>query len=425
MIQYYITENVVNGYTVAADVAAENTYFAVGDDNKITLTNTHNPGTVDYQVTLTWDDNDNAAGKRPGTVTVNLGNEEIVLTVSGGQIVPPEEGRYEFVTDGNGGGTLTIKDLPEFVDGNQQTYQGSVANIADYDETITAFGQSSVSFKLSYTGSTSYNSLGFTKYWKGNFEGGSDYYGYDMRPSTSEYAQYLTLSVVNGEPVTATPTITEDQYGNYIVTYSGLPMYSGGQAIQYQVIEGNVPNYTATENVVKLQQNVAGATLTNTFTLEPGTDPDDNTYNAISVTKVWNDADAPKDSRPTDTTVEGNALGIMLYREGTTVNGIAPNSIVDNGDGTWTYTWDAGTVLKTDKDGSTIDYVAYENTVPENYTATTQSANVTEDGNVVRGARIVRYSRHRHADHYQDLGGRRAVHRQASRQPDLHRQGDL
>lgn len=38
---------------------------------------------------------------------------------------------------------------------------------------------------------------------------------------------------------------------------------------------------------------------------------------------------------------------------------------------------------------------------------------------------VLRYSRHRHADHYQDLGGRRAVHRQASRQPDLHRQGDL
>ena len=45
--------------------------------------------------------------------------------------------------------------------------------------------------------------------------------------------------------------------------------------------------------------------------------------------------------------------------------------------------------LKTDKDGSTIDYVAYENTVPENYTATTQSANVTKDGSVVRDAQIV------------------------------------
>ena len=65
LIQYYITENVVNGYTVAADVAAENTYYAVGNDNEITLTNTHNPGTVEYQVTLTWDDNDNAAVSGP------------------------------------------------------------------------------------------------------------------------------------------------------------------------------------------------------------------------------------------------------------------------------------------------------------------------------------------------------------------------
>ena len=83
LIQYYITENVVNGYTVAADVAAENTYYAVGNDNEITLTNTHNPGTVEYQVTLTWDDNDNAAGKRPDSVTVNLGDEWSVTLIVG------------------------------------------------------------------------------------------------------------------------------------------------------------------------------------------------------------------------------------------------------------------------------------------------------------------------------------------------------
>ena len=195
-------------------------------------------------------------------MTVNLGDEwSVTLIVGEGNtgIIDvntselPEGASAVWDTETK---ILTVTGLPEFVGGKQQTYQGSVADIADYDETITAFGPNSVSYKLSYTGSTSYNSLGFTKYWKGDFEGGSDYYGYDMRPSTSEYAQYLTLSVVNGEPVTATPTITEDQYGNYIVTYSGLPMYSGGQAIQYQVIEDNVPNYTATENVVSCSKTL-------------------------------------------------------------------------------------------------------------------------------------------------------------------------
>ena len=388
-IAYYVSENAVAEYELTAlgdsvQISDGKTAYLVSGST-VTLTNTHTPGTVKYQVTLTWDDNNNAAGKRPGTVTVNLGNEKIVLTVSDGQIVPPKGEQYEFVTDGNGGGTLTIKDLPEFVNGEQQTYQGSVDNITDYDETITAFGPNSVNYKLSYTGSTSYeDGLGFTKVWEEY-----NYNGYDMRPSTSEYAQYLTLSVVNGEPVTATPTITEDQYGNYIVTYSGLPMYSGGQAIQYQVIERNVPNFTTENSTVALTENNAER-LTNTFTL---VDPDEpgggNTYGQITVTKVWNDADAPEDSRPTDTSVGANVLGIMLYREGTTVNGIKPTSISVNGD-TWTYTWDAGTVLKTDKDGrSTIDYVAYENTAPSNYTATTQSANVTKDGSVVSDARIV------------------------------------
>ena len=387
-IAYYVSENAVAEYKLTAlgdsvQTSDGKTAYPVINES-VTLTNTHTPGTVEYTVTLTWDDKDNVAGMRPGTVTVNLGNEKIVLTVSDGQIVPPEGEQYAFVTDGNGGGILTIKDLPEFEDGKQQTYQGSVDDIADYDETITAFGPNSVSYKLSYTGSTSYeDGLGFTKVWEEY-----NYNGYDMRPSTSEYAQYLTLSVVNGEPVTATPTITEDQYGNYIVTYSGLPMYSGGQAIQYQVIERNVPNFTTENFTVALTENNAER-LTNTFTL---VDPDEpgggNTYGQITVTKVWNDADAPEGKRPTDTSVEKNVLGIMLYREGTTVNGIKPTSISVNGD-TWTYTWDAGTVLKTDKDGSTIDYVAYENTVPENYTATTQSANVTEDGNVVSSAQIV------------------------------------
>ena len=156
LIQYYITENVVNGYTVAADVAAaENTYFAVGDDNKITLTNTHNPGTVEYTVTLTWDDNDNAAGKRPDTVTVNLGDKwSVTLTVGEGNTgitdvdtsELPEGASAVWDTETK---ILTVTKLPEFVGGKQQTYQGSVANIADYDETITAFGPNSVSYKLS------------------------------------------------------------------------------------------------------------------------------------------------------------------------------------------------------------------------------------------------------------------------------------
>lgn len=391
-IAYYVSENEVAEYKLTARGDSVQTsdgktaYLVSG--STVTLTNTHTPGTVDYQVTLTWDDNDNAAGKRPDTVTVNLGDEKIVLTVSGGQIYPPEGERYEFVTDGNGGGTLTIKDLPEFVGGKQQTYQGSVDDITDYDETITAFGPNSVSYKLSYTGSTSYeDGLGFTKVWEEY-----NYNGYDMRPSTSEYAQCLTLQskVGDGEwtDVDGTPVVTVSG-GNYVVTYTDLTKYSGGQAIQYQVVEGPVRNFQTKNNTVSLSEEKNNQ-LINTFTL---VDPDEpgggNTYGQITVTKVWNDADAPEGSRPAYES--SDPLGIMLYRatDGTHANGIAPNSIVDNGDGTWTYTWDAGTVLKTDKDGSTIDYVAYENTVPENYTATTQSANVTKDGSVVRDAQIV------------------------------------
>lgn len=396
-IDYYVSENAVAGYeltTSGSSVTVDDgkTAYLVSNGS-VTLTNTHNPGTVEYTVTLTWDDNDNAAGKRPGSVTVNLGSDySVTLTVGEGNIGITAVGTRklpqgaEAVWD-TGSNTLKVTGLPQFVDGNQQTYQGSVAGIADYDETITAFGPSNVSYKLSYTGSTSYeDGLGFTKVWE-NY----NYHGYDMRPSTSEYAQYLTLQSKVGDSewteMDGTPVITASG-DNYVITYTDLTKYSGGQEIQYRVIEDNVPNFTTENSTVALTENNDGQ-LTNTFTLDPGTEPDDNTYGQITVTKVWNDADAPEGKRPAYES--SDPLGIMLYRatDGTHANGIAPNSIVDNGDDTWTYTWDAGTVLKTDKDGSIINYVAYESTFPENYTATTQSANVTKDGSVVSDARIV------------------------------------
>lgn len=391
-ITYYVSEHAVTGYNTSAGDQETGPYFAVGDDNTITLTNTHPVSTVTYMVDLKWDDNNNIAGKRPDTVMVKLGDAySVTLTVGDGNIGITGVASTN-LPDGAqaswNGNTLTISDLPQFVDGERQTYQGSVSDIDEYSETITGFTTESVSYTLSYAGSTTYDSLGFTKTWVKYTNN-----GYDMRPSTTEYAQYLTLQSKVGDAqwsaVADAPdpriTVSGD---NYTVTYSGLPMYGEGGAIQYQVVESAVPNFETANDTVTLKES-GYDTLTNTFELT--TDPDGgNTYGEITVTKVWDDADNTS-QRPGYDNDDIDPLHIKLYRatDGTHVNGIAPSSITVNNDNTWTYTWDAGTVLKTDKNGtSSIDYVAYEGTVPTGYITTDQSVAVTESGTVKSDAKI-------------------------------------
>lgn len=384
-IQYYVSEHAVPEYDTSAGDQETGPYFAVGDDNTITLTNTHPVSTVTYKVDLKWDDNDNVADKRPATVTVKLGDAySVTLTVGDGNTGITEVASSKLPNGAQASwrdNTLTISGLPQFVNGEQQTYQGSVSDIDKYSETITGFTTESVSYTLSYAGSTTYDSLGFTKTWV-NYTNN----GYDMRPSTTEYAQYLTLQSKVGDAQWSAvadapaPRITVSG-ANYTVTYSGLPMYGEGGAIQYQVVESAVPNFETEVNTVALKDSGYN-TLTNTFELDAG-----NTYGAITVTKVWDDADNTS-QRPSYN--GSDPLNIELYRatDGTHVNGIAPSSITVNNDNTWTYTWDAGTVLKTDKDGTSIDYVAYEGTVPTGYITTDQSVAVTENGDVKPDAKI-------------------------------------
>lgn len=388
-IQYYVSEHAVPEYDTSAGDQETGPYFAVGEDNTITLTNTHTVSTVTYTVDLTWDDNNNIAGKRPDTVMVKLGGEYYVtLTVGDGNTGITGVASSKLPNGAQAswsGNTLTISDLPQFVNGVQQTYQGSVSDIDEYSETITGFTTESVSYTLSYAGSTTYDSLGFTKTWV-NYTNN----GYDMRPSTTEYAQYLKLQSKVGDAQWSAvedapdPRITVSGDGdNYTVTYSGLPMYGEGGAIQYQVVESAVPNFETANDAVALKES-GYDTLTNTFELDAG-----NTYGKITVTKVWDDADNTS-QRPGYDNDDIDPLHIKLYRatDGTHVNGIAPSSITVNDNNTWTYTWDAGTVLKTDKDGTSIDYVAYEGTVPTGYITTDQSVAVTENGDVKPNAKI-------------------------------------
>lgn len=369
-IKYYVSENAVSGYTLSVEgvtaetVSGVNVYPVSG--NSITLTNTHTPATQDYTASFTWDDNNDRDGQRPDSFTVTLtgtvsGKDETAYTftlnvdkdgvTSVGTTDPVLPGGATAAVEA---GQLKIIGLPAYDDGDMISYtMGNLEIDNDYSSSITGYTQTSTAFRLSY--SSAPQTLGFTKVWNDKNKDA------EMRPSTDAYARYLTLKA-DGEEVSAWPTVTQ-QGENYVVTYSNLPKWNEeGQQIAYTVTESAVPNYTADNYTVALTAD-KNNTITNTYSAE--------VYDTITVTKVWNDADG-RDKRPEiPDLAEGGVdpLNIRLYETyGSQIDpaqGIQPDSIKDNGDNTWTYTWND--VPKTDADGSTIYYTAYENTIPTGY----------------------------------------------------------
>lgn len=372
-LTYYVTENAVNGYTTSASTDAQE----IGDvtaypfkDGKITLTNTHEVSTQDYTATFTWDDKSPAT--RPDSITVNLTatvggeskNYELKLNVQDGAITNvtgdlPGEAKAS-VEDGQ----LKITGLPMSDGGKTVYYSMGNAQAEGYTTAITGTTYNSTSFKLTYVDTPI--SLGFTKVWE-------DSDNEDMRPSTSAYAQYLTLKA-DGEPVNARPTITEGDLGTYTVTYENLDQYNDeGKAIVYTVVEAKVPNYTAEETTVTLNADKTD-TLINTY-------EQDVYENNIVVTKVWNDADG-KDKRPSlpeNATGDNDPLDVQLKSLQTASEIVVePVSVTENGD-EWTYTFE--NVPSTNLDGTKIDYQVEEKNVPTGYTSNSGDV-IVNDGKV-------------------------------------------
>ena len=358
-LTYYVTENAVNGYTTSASTKAQK----IGDvtaypfeDGKITLTNTHEVSTQDYTATFTWDDKSPAT--RPNSITVNLTatvggeskNYELTLNVQDGTITSvsgdlPGEAKAS-VEDGQ----LKITGLPMSNGGKTVYYSMGNAQADGYTTAITGTTYNSTSFTLTRVDTPI--SLGFTKVWDDTDNEG-------MRPSTSDYAQYLTLKA-DGATVDARPTITEGDLGTYTVTYGNLNQYNDeGKAIVYTVEEAKVPNYTSDETTVTLNAENT-ETLTNTFKQEVYEDD-------IVVTKVWDDADG-KDKRPElpeNATGKNDPLDVQLKSLQTASEIVVePVSVTADGD-EWTYTFK--NVPSTNPDGTKIDYQVVENRVPTGY----------------------------------------------------------
>lgn len=250
----YIVKEITDteGYTVS--------YQEDQESHKTTITNSHTPATVDIPVTKTWSDADNQDGRRPGEITVKLlANGKVVRTqkLSAGQ------------ADKEGSWSYTFTGLPEKENGQKIVYTVTEEKVTGYETTVAANGENGFVIINSHTPETT--EINGAKTWN------------DKEDKENARPDSITVRVFDGDQEVASRTVTEDD--NWTWNFTGLPKYKEGKEIRYTVAEDHVPDYTTKVN---------GFNITNTYT------PDET---AITVVKVWDDAENQDCKRPDSITV--------------------------------------------------------------------------------------------------------------------------
>ena len=140
--------------------------------------------------------------------------------------------------------------------------------------------------------------------------------------------------LANGTKVASKEVTARD---NWKYSFTDLPKYENGTAINYTVTEDAVADYSTTIN---------GYDIINTYT--PG-------QTSVTVTKAWVDNDNKSNKRP-------SGINVQLYA-GKQKSG---NPVTLNEENKWTYTWNG---LDEKKNGTTIAYTVKEDGTVEGYEA--------------------------------------------------------
>ena len=112
LVTYTWSEQSVAGYTASTQASGNTTVF----------TNTHIPELVSTTVIKVWDDNDNAANLRPATLRVTLSNGE------------------SYTLSEANGWTVTVEDLPKYVNGTEVAYTWSEQSVLGYTSSVATSG---------------------------------------------------------------------------------------------------------------------------------------------------------------------------------------------------------------------------------------------------------------------------------------------
>ena len=308
--------------------------------------------TTTVTVNKVWNDNNDANGKRP---------ESIKLQVKNGESVVKEQ--VVNVDNANGGDTntwtYTFTDLPKYDENGQEiVYTASEAEVNADDlkfytnDGITGDMTSGYTITNTFTVPDERIELTVNKVWNDNEIQAQ------RRPETIVInVKAENADNQNPEEVIDTyelNTATENSH-----TFTGLKKYnSQGNEIQYTVEEqeknpGDLHFYTISVGTVEnTGENTKEVTITNTFEK-----PNDVTE--VTVTKVWNDSNDKAGKRP-------ESIKLQLKNGNATVKEQEVNvsNAVSGDTNTWQYTFTD--VEKYNEDGQEIVYTVDETEVNSN-----------------------------------------------------------
>ena len=296
-------------------------YKTTYSQDGLTVTNTHEPYTVDIDITKAWVDNDNQDGKRSQTVTVNLKKGETVI------------GEAKELSEANNWKGKWEK-LPKYENGTLIDYNvEEVGTIDGYTVSVSPKETAGnvYSYTITNTHEVEKTSVTVNKEWldENNQDG--------IRPET------VTLILkANGTEVQRATVGAND---NWSKTFENLPVYANGEKIVYTVDEETVTTgYTKT---------VEGMTVKNSHT--PAT-------TSITVNKKWLDENNQDGIRPETVTLILKANGTEVQRATVGAN--------EN----WSRTFEN---LPVYANGEKIVYTVDEETVTTGYTKTVEGMTVT------------------------------------------------
>ncbi|MBQ6520391.1 MAG: Cna B-type domain-containing protein [Anaerolineaceae bacterium] len=270
LIAYTWTETRIPGYNWPFGESTSITEVENGPDKRVTtLTNKHDPATVELTVKKVWDDAgnsdaDSSANIRPAFVTVQL------VAKTGDSEYEPVEG-HEHVLNAANNWTLTVSGLNKFK-------EGAVGQEITYDWVEKAVSDG---YKLekdvdhSVTTLTNIRTTEATvkKVWN------------DANNKDGKRPDSLTVNLKSkvGSDESDIQTVTLNEGNNWTATITELPKYNGNEKIEYTWTEDVPDGYKLSAS---LDDSGTVTTLTNTFVTEAG------------VHKVWNDAENIEEKRP-------------------------------------------------------------------------------------------------------------------------------
>ena len=257
-------------YTVEEDEVA----FYTASIDGYTITNTHVVEPVEIPVKKVWDDEDNADGFRPESITVHL-------------LADGEEVDTARLTESNDW-AYTFEDLPKYNEGKEIEYTVEEDEVEHYTSSIDGYTITNTYVPESVE-------IPVKKIWddEDNADG--------FRPDS------ITVHLLADGKEIDTVKLSEDNDWTY--TFEDLPKYNEGKEIEYTLEEDEVEHYTSA---------IDGYTITNTYVPETVD---------IPVVKIWKDDNNLNLHRP-------DAITVHLFADGQEIEVI---QITKENDWTYTF----------------------------------------------------------------------------------------